>query len=459
MGFRNAVDRDPRVAISVLPLGTAPRVEKTAAAISDRLSKLGAPKALDLDELAGKLRTIADTGDWSPISERDLRHAALCIWEKPAVIDNERFRDAYFSALSAISSRVATKLLIRSYFVNFDPGSGSTRAVGRYLESAVERWAWPWRDAGRKFKIFRPTEAPDYIAMPALETRKPDHFLETIGMRGDLASSQFAAACFRACANVVGRQLGSNDHNDKLLQPLIDWFSPNSDAPRFPGERPFLATSLLLPWSNTEPTDAVRNQLINLFLHVIGDPRLSSIAWKNVNRAATEVMLRWLAQGSLEQFLRVVDKVAPGHQWEFRRAFWGAYIRAGFVRDAWVVFAPAGQRWAERLSDEADDTSMSRFGKLTGFGDKKHAVLLLRIGDLVVGDWSHNGTLRIWKSGNSHAPAFYKPQYSAFSLRDGCDFSRVHLGHWQYLASEFIRRQTKITIDERDYMPRQHGRR
>jgi hypothetical protein len=77
-------------------------------------------------------------------------------------------------------------------------------------------------------------------------------------------------------------------------------------------------------------------------------------------------MIRWLAQATLEQFLKVVDRVAPKHQWDYRRAFWNAYIEKRTVGNAWVAFGSSGTQIAKRLADDSGDILMRRFATLTG---------------------------------------------------------------------------------------------
>jgi hypothetical protein len=166
-------------------------------------------------------------------------------------------------------------------------------------------------------------------------------------------------------------------------------------------------------------------------------------------------MIRWLAQATLEQFLKVVDRVAPKHPWDYRRAFWSAYIERRAVGNAWVAFGSSGTQIAKRLADDSGDALMRRFATVTG-GSSDHAVLLLRIGDLVVADWSHNGKLRIWRRSNPNAPELNKSSYVAAELRADPNFETVHLppDGWQSKTEAHIRKHTGIRLAEAEYMPR-----
>ena len=166
-------------------------------------------------------------------------------------------------------------------------------------------------------------------------------------------------------------------------------------------------------------------------------------------------MIRWLAQATLEQFLKVVDRVAPNHQWDYRRAFWNAYIERRAVGNAWVAFGSSGTQIAKRLADHSGDALMRRFATLMA-ASSDHAVLLLQIGDLVIADWSHNGRLRIWRRSNPNAPELNRSSYLAAELRGDADFETVHRppDGWQSKAEAHIRKHTGIRLNEAEYMPR-----
>jgi hypothetical protein len=91
-------------------------------------------------------------------------------------------------------------------------------------------------------------------------------------------------------------------------------------------------------------------------------------------------------------------------------------------------------------------------------------VMLLKIGDLVFTEWSHNGSLRAYKEGNNNTPQLYKKTYHGTDLRtaqsidfhDGMNINPglVHShsdnGTWQRKARDFIRSHTGANMNDRD---------
>jgi hypothetical protein len=211
------------------------------------------------------------------------------------------------------------------------------------------------------------------------------------------------------------------------------------------------------PWTSKEPDRRLRETIQSL-LEFLGDPRINKDAWVRSDETARSIIIRWLAKATLKQFLKVVDRVAAKHQWDYRRAFWSAYIEGQFVSNSWVAFGTEGAEVATRLAKSSDDKLMRQFATL-GKAGSNQAVLLLQIHDLIIADWSHNGRLRIWRRGNSSAPEFGSASYIASQLRANPEFEIAHLppDGWQAKAEAYIRRHTGIKLLQVDYMPRSRG--
>ena len=106
-------------------------------------------------------------------------------------------------------------------------------------------------------------------------------------------------------------------------------------------------------------------------------------------------LLIWLAYGTIERFFEVIDASAMAEHWNERRTFWASYADKGVVTDAWVAYGPIAYKLAQRSQD-----SSFRFGQLTNARLKDHSALLLRIGTLLVADYSHNGSCRFFQAGS-----------------------------------------------------------
>jgi hypothetical protein len=130
----------------------------------------------------------------------------------------------------------------------------------------------------------------------------------------------------------------------------------------------------------------------------------------------------WLIENAIHQFLDVVDHDADPDQWPYRKAFWLSYLKAGHVKDAWVAFGPAA---ADRARDLTESSKAPRrlYADLTGAPQPTQSVLLLKIDNLVIGDWSHTGACRFWTKDSeagkrlTDAEGNWLSQYSAAHLK------------------------------------------
>jgi hypothetical protein len=386
-----------------------------------------------------------------------MRLAASCLFDgEPPLASDPHFLNQYLDALRSIRSRMAIKRLIHSYCLHFDPTHAGIRQIARFLEEAVStvHTRWKWLEISRQYRFFDPTQAPSQLEKLTVGAAHPRTELEKVGLTGQLSASGLSAHIFMRALKTIEKKLEMRSEIEDV-ERAIAWVEADDGVMYFRAYRGALASALLLPFLNRDPAPNIRQRIQSYLLEGMSDPRIDRGAWLGTDESACSVMIRWLAQATLEQFLKVVDHVAPKHQWDYRRRFWNAYIKKGMVANAWVAFGSNGAQVARQIAETTADELMRRFAMLVGVSSN-HAVLLLSIGDLVIADWSHSGRLRIWRSGNDAAPKFSRPSYAAKDLRTGSDFDVVHNppDSWQRRAEDYIRRHTGISLSETEYMPR-----
>ncbi|MBF0093860.1 MAG: hypothetical protein HQL34_04870, partial [Alphaproteobacteria bacterium] len=418
---------------------------------------------IDLEELRNRLITANETGKWGIVGTRDWRFASECLsmGQDPLVRD-EQFVEAYLAALRYSASLPAFRRLVRYYLMNFDPSLPAFRRIGTFLaEHAAD--CGSWGEQNTKLRVFDADEGPRRLAEAAMAAGKDVRTaLENIGFTGSLAAARFAGAAFVSACHKVGKSM------ETLPQPvtedlhrLANWAVTNGAFVYggVPQAKSALARAMLLPWSKKTPSDNVREFVLGFMLGLFKDPRLSRATWIGIADDARSVMLRWLTKASLEQFLGVVDEVvAPErkHMWDARRKFWRAYYDREHMREAWVVFGRRGIGYARRLADrkEHPDAKDLGFGSFApgSVQDQTQAVLIMRIGSLIVADWSHNGYCHIWHEDDEHAPSLYRQTYTKVELTMSSVFEKKHMGRWQNDVYDFIHRETGVRLSYGEYM-------
>jgi hypothetical protein len=309
-----------------------------------------------------------------------------------------------------------------------------------------------WRVRNDRFRLLDKA-GPATVAQMVFddEHEEPAVIFDSAGLTGELAAGGFARCVNEELMKIVERELRENNVGAVTLDRPLTFAELSERTLRFPDRASALANALLTPFDGKEPLAATKTRIQSFVLKHLSDPRIFPQKWQLVDEVARRVMLKWLVVATLDDFFRLIEKFAWMEHWRYRRAFWTAYVQQNVIDDAWVVLGEDAQQAARQVFRRAG----ASFGKLRSSGDKRHSVLLMRIGDLVIAEWSHNGTCRVWASDSYAAPQLHGFDYTGAQLREDPDFDQRHQGSdtyaWQRSLAEFIRRETGIYMSARDY--------
>lgn len=443
-----------------ITLPPTPRIVHESRKVAQRLRDIEATiNVIDLKDLYDCLSAAMVSGNWGAISKREWKYVADCLNSgEPRLVDDNAFLEEYLKRLNEQHSRRGVSRLIRFYLLNFDPKHPGIIKIASFLSEAVMQWRWHWSAHRGTVDLFQPSSISEDLARYIMESKNPPaEAMETIGLDGSLYGAKIAAHSYRAAADKLRKEIVSNPSSSlPAIKRLASWGLVNG---RFAfdsvsGTLAYMADALLLPWVYCQPTEESQSFIEGHLLSLLHDLRIDPSRWKGVNDDAKSVMRRWLTKASLEQFLDVVDSTAQSHMWAARRKFWFAYYENKFMVEAWVAFAADGARLARQLAAERDNPAIKNFGTLNRSAGvvKEHAVLIMKIGELVVADWSHNGKCHIWLPGDENAPKLYKRSYDRDELINGSSWDKKHLGVWQSDVHSYIQYNTGFRMMTRDYM-------
>jgi hypothetical protein len=456
---------------SGLPVISLPELSAVGKAYQEVKKKLGegqASKELTQKEKEHWVTLAKETASnhaWDTLSPQDLKKIGKCLWHNetsPLSSDKELLKDF----LSACDNKIRRKIcfiLIQEYLFHYNKESPAILHLGEWLAKTVPKWAWAWAERQNTFKLFGNSHASSLIADAIFrDARNISETFDTCGIGGNQQSGGMAQSAFGDACVKFGTLTKNPDSRYVLsyLQRLLAWACVDGNSFTYPLLKTSFINSLLLPWQNATPDPDIKGQIQGFLVDRFGDPRLGGASWNGVEENAMRVIRGWLVERALAQFLDVVDELALDHQWKYRRAFWMAYYERNTISDAWVAFAERGAREARQIAKRSNDSSWLRFGRLYGSNDENHAVLILRIGDLTIADYSHNGKCRLWKRGNKEAPQFYKDEYYHRDnfVNSDADSEDVHHNSpgylWQGRVAAKISDITGIRINQKDYTPR-----
>ena len=250
------------------------------------------------------------------------------------------------------------------------------------------------------------------------------------------------------------------------VKRMCEWAMHDIGQPtqrlRYPLCRDEFAYSLLSPWFDRNPPQDVKNALLSELLRTLGDPRHNHAGWLGVRREAIETASRWLTSRTMDAFFEILrhteDDIGP-----YRRRFWEAYFHAGHILEAWIAL---GEQAVQELQ-KIDPTGELSYAKILGKIAPNQCVLMLRMGNILFCDWSHQGRLRAISSTAKQAPKLYQTEYELFQLRfpTTLDFNggqlddpgllhyESELGGWQDTARHFIAQHLGIQLPLSDLMP------
>lgn len=467
-------------ALSVVPRrrmtrSALPKQSKLAQAVVELEQRFGdggnykLPPQPDVLGLWKRLDAAETAHDYEAITDKDWRDSPWCVWLKvgdaTTLAQRPSFARRYGRWIEARNRKPDYRRLVQAWLLHFNLES-PPRSAATLILRACEQWPeWLWAQRHATYDLFDVKQGPPLLAERVLDDeRSVSEVLQEHGLGEWLQTGGYANAAFAALLKDLPRRLRTSvsaARTQQWIERVITWSLRNEKELRFPTLNKALAESLLLPWVSSEPTAAVEKKLTAFLVTppMLGDPRLHRARWNGIKPEASSVLERWLNRETLNAFIRIIkeatkgDAVAKDH-WQERRAFWMAYQDAEHIEKVWIALGPEAESIAHKHTN-----LNGQFGRLTKQRSMNHSVLLLRIGGLLIADWSHNGSCRIWRARSPNPPNFelYESEYWGEELRVTCDMpapheiGKRHNGDWQRVIHDFIYDETGITVS--DYYP------
>ena len=221
--------------------------------------------------------------------------------------------------------------------------------------------------------------------------------------------------------------------------------------------------AMISPFVGHEPSHTVKQQLISKIIELYKDPRPYPCPWPSLlgpqarerKEQCVSIFGKWLATAYLDLFFDIIGATAEDHMFRERRLFWKKYFEAGAVNDFTLVLGPDADEEARRIQLSSEETRHMKWSSLSG-AMRNQSVLIMRLDDLVIAEWSHSGKIRFWKRSDRYYPRFELDAYQGEMLRAGSmtvDTSAgqrdgiIHTpGSWQPWAKKAIQRHTGLSI-------------
>lgn len=451
----------------------------------DRAQELPSGEVLEI--LREELRKACAAGSLSSLPVRTLRRAPIVFW------DREPQAAAFPGLLETFLAGAADRPrwlreLIEAWLRDFAPDKKllpeAGRAAAHLLERTEDPRLTPWDRAHKRYSMFDATRGPQRVGSALLGGAAPvEEVLSAIGMDDPIrAEGRFFRAAIQAMLGALPGALrgpGAQEAWTRAATILEIQRSRRDRMGREIAEPALRITDLtgetiaacLDPWLRDPPSaHAPREEIKALLLRVIGDPRLRPERWRAAPEACAQLMRSWLAVASLETFFALISETNNDPQWQYRREFWRACLRkmpSHQPAEVWVILGPGMATRAKSVKDLANG-----YGRLEASSQgSEQAVLLIRLGNIVLSEWSNVGPVRAWQIGDPRCPALYRTQYESRDLRAKCldfpdhpirgkggAFDGAGLWHrdpqgylWQGCAAAFLQNHTQLRLKPKDY--------
>lgn len=407
---------------------------------------------------------LSSPNDLDSIRKRDWRHVPYAIWIKdaggllniPAAI--ERYLNLELPKALTETRRPLKwgRPLVFIYIEQYNPNDALFKTISKhtkdFFNSPKIDHASSIVGLARSLNLFDVYEGPRKTAESIASSRRTlREWIQVHELWPSFGTSPFAEAAFNSFLQSSEDLRRSND----FINTIVEWSITDRGDLRYSASRAKLAEALLLPWRFNQPNVLIQSRLIAFLLKHYGDPRIGKNLWHGVSAEAIRVLIGWINGRTLEAFFRILQETADSI-WQYRQKFWTAYFKAGHIDEAWVALGPDAAAVLRRL----DDTKQLKYANLLG-SESSQSILLIRIGQIIFCEWSHNGRLRAQRIDSPVSPAMYKAYYNSESLRfqsldfnDGLtqDPGLVHFssqnGGWQDRARLFIQKQIGIRITQ-----------
>ena len=410
-------------------------------------------------------------GGLAAAQRRDLKFAPWLLWTgSDGIADLPNIFDIIFQQAERLGS--VRRSLIESWIAKCDASHPTVETCGSLIELLLDRSGDApievWRRAQARFQYFRVQSGPARVAGAILNGTEPvseilkaaglDEPLRATSGYARLVNSQLLKELPPPLASSRGETVFDRSRAFVVVGPALRFEEAEA--------RGALANSLLTPWapgSRLSASDGVRTQVQSFLLARLGDPRTRRANWLHVEESKIGVMRRWLSRASLKAFFDVVANHAD-ENFEYRRAFWNAYLEAEAIEDSWLALGANVHAEAQGIRE-----LHGSFARLRG-ASSNQSVLLIKVGSVIFSEWSHSGSLRAWPEDWKSAPRIGLPEYPRLDLTGKClpfpngpDGAQQgkglwhtgsENGRWQSIAADFIASRCGVRLTQRHWMPK-----
>ncbi len=408
--------------------------------LAKKFSSVPLPKALDLKELAEKVKDQLKHKKQLQLTNRERINLPFIIHK----LDNDGPTIRTVIDYMDFERFSGFRRIVYAYFSGYKTGSQITqilrdeikRAIGLY---EIDLSKLRYLDQDRKQFLYE--NGVDFLAKHLINGIKP--YLDSISFPPGLHNSGFVR---EAIISLFGNK-------DIYLKDKMRCFQEIGNTNIYDGLYQDIA-SAIIPEVDEDGNQGYKDILKNKLYNVLGDPRYSQTLykWNSVKPEARQIFLTWLNKDALDLFFKIILDNAKGTEKEnavrYRLAFWKAYLPS--MGSTWVMLGSEARRKAMRLTQN----KMLSYGHINS---RDTCVFMFSIGNFTFVEMDY-GALRIWDNGK--CPMTFGQKY-AFLNDIKSDYYLLKNFHhlspstysWQNKVGYWVSLMCKVYKNEKDWRP------
>lgn len=336
------------------------------------------------------------------------------------------------------TSDILLGVVAETYIDQWRSGDGRTLWLANAIRSKSEKLPSRWKKLfGLLPELLNAQSPPSDLAAKMVEQQDPYTWLLKCGIlsphSGLLMASTYSSWLVKL----------PDVRSPTQVQQIFNWIRPNGKHHATDDMAAAAIDKVLEPWRRETPSPGFQLELLNQITGIYGDPRHDGATfWPLVTKDSRDIVKRWLAGKSMDALLEIITKATANHMWQARHHFWKSLYDRKIVTEAWIVLSPAAARIAEDMFNRTGDEIYKNIGIQVAKTRRDTCLMIMRVGNYVVVEGSHDYRAHLFRAGNPDAPDLYEAEYDAEALTFPANdpWARIHdaPGQWMRWIEERV---------------------
>ncbi|WP_170117014.1 EH signature domain-containing protein [Phyllobacterium sophorae] len=393
--------------------------------------------AATLGEAVSKLTAAVESWQWHQISLGDvalvLRASLTGDVATNSVVDSFLRKE-----VQATTSGILLGVVAEVYLAHWQKGERRTSALAALIQERSQHLPVRWNNLFMSLpELLDIQAAPGLISEKMIQQDDPYNWLLGHGVTSPHAGGLMAATHSAWLAKLPPVR------STRQLDHVFAWLRPQN-RPAIGNDMAAGAINKLVePWISDTPPPDFQSVLLERIVGAYGDPReRRNDFWPLVAGHTRDVLNRWLAGKSMDALLEIITRATANHMWHARHHFWKGLYDRGLVQEAWIALSRPAAQIADDMFRKTENKIYTLAGVQVSRERRDTCLLIMRVGQHIVVEGSHDYRVHLFKSTDSRAPVLYQPQYDAEALTFPANdpSARVHdqFGHWMRWVEERV---------------------